>query len=100
MDEKLKKTMVLVVLNPSKQQVIIPLRWIQHEANDMSWIINWGLKTGRDRKVYFSNDKNDMADFNLPTREHFSVGEKSCYLARVVKACGERCAYSILQKLG
>lgn len=88
MDIALKRTKILVILVESKQKIIIPLKWIQIERNDMSWIINWGIKRGLDRKIFFSANEDDEADFNLAMKTEFSNMASACYIARIIKSCG------------
>lgn len=89
MDSALKNTKILVILVESKAKLIIPLKWLHNTSGDMSWIINWGIKKGRDRKIFFSPNENDDADFGLEARGDFCSSISACYMARVIKSCGK-----------
>lgn len=87
--EKLLKTKVIVILKQSKVKLSIPLNWIYDDSNDVSWIVNWGVKKGRDRTIFFWNDLTQQADFSLPIRDEFDGETPGCYIGRIVKSCGK-----------
>lgn len=86
--EKLNKTRLLVILSESREKLIIPLKWLHHESTDMSWIVDFGIKESRDRKLFFSTNANDKADFSLPIRIQFCPQVAACYIGKVLRSCG------------
>lgn len=89
MDKAIQNTRVLVILVESKEKIIIPLKWVHNESSDLSWIINWGIKRSRDRKIFFSNNENDEPNFGLAMRAKLCYTEAACYKARIIKSFGK-----------
>lgn len=84
--KKLDSASILVILSESRKKINIPIKWIQENTIDAARLLMYGIKTGEDRLIFHSNNKNRDADFNLPIRTDFSTDEDACYIARVLRA--------------
>lgn len=70
-----------LIVETNDVKLSIPSKWV--EGINSVYNIKNGYRRGEPYKIFFSNDENDIADFNLETRNDFDENTVGCYMAYI-----------------
>lgn len=80
----------VVVLQSSKEKVIVPAKWIQ--GFDSTKLFNYGIRYIKRKpyKIYFSQNMwHDEPDFQIAILDRIDFSQPACYRAKIVQQFGK-----------
>lgn len=75
---------VAAITTKSKEKMVIPINWVK--SFNPTDFINHGIDQENDFVVFYSANRNDIADFNLPVKE--KIDGRGCYVVKFFKIFG------------
>lgn len=75
---------VAAITTKSKEKLVIPINWVK--SFNPTDLINHGIDHENDFLVFYSKNRKDVPDFNLPVEE--IINGRGCYTVKFFKILG------------